>query len=46
MPREGNSMRKILKRERAERDASSTPEGSRYHPERAAIGLEEYQAEN
>ncbi|NUM46870.1 MAG: tryptophan 7-halogenase [Anaerolineales bacterium] len=38
-----SSMRKLLKRNRAEENQVSLPAGSRYHPERAEIGIEDYQ---
>ena len=37
-----SAMRKLLKRDRSEDDDISLPIGSRYHPERAFIGIEEY----
>lgn len=37
-----SSMRKLLKRDRNEDDQATVPSGSRYHPERAEIGVEAY----
>lgn len=37
-----SAMRKLLNRNRDDADQITLPEGSRYHPERATIGIEDY----